>query len=79
MIIANNDSCQKPDVWHIENVTVTRVVEIETRGGPPNLLFQGLNHETHQNLEWWWAIDKPTSVLLEVIAKKGLKFSLDAI
>src|ERR1700733_9863225 len=43
---------QSPDVWHIGNVTVTRVVEIETRDSPPDLLFPGLKPEQVQKIRW---------------------------
>ena len=43
---------QKPNVWRIGNVTITRVVEIEVQGGPPNLLFPGLEPELVQKIRW---------------------------
>jgi glyoxylase-like metal-dependent hydrolase (beta-lactamase superfamily II) len=43
---------QKPGVWRIGNVTITRVVEIETRDLPPHLLFQGLEPVQVRKIGW---------------------------
>jgi glyoxylase-like metal-dependent hydrolase (beta-lactamase superfamily II) len=43
---------QKPNVWRIGNVTVTRVVEMEIRDHPPNLIFQGLEPEQVRKTRW---------------------------
>lgn len=43
---------QKPNVWRIGNVTVTRIVEIEILGGHPDVLFQGLDPEQVRKIGW---------------------------
>ena len=43
---------QKPNVWHIGNVTITRIVDIEILGGHPDLIFQGLDPEQVRKIGW---------------------------
>jgi len=43
---------QKPNVWRIGNVTVTRIVEIEIRSSHPDLLFQRLDPEQVRKIGW---------------------------
>lgn len=43
---------QKPNVWQIGDVTITRIVEIETSDGPPDLLFKGLKPKQVQEVHW---------------------------
>lgn len=43
---------QKPNVWRIGNVTITRIQEIEILGGHPDELFEGLEPEQVQKIGW---------------------------
>lgn len=43
---------QKPNVWRIGNVTVTRIVEIEILDSHPDLLFQGPVPEPIRKIGW---------------------------
>ena len=43
---------QKPNVWRIGNVTVTRIVDIEILGGHPDVIFQGLDPEQVRKIGW---------------------------
>src|ERR1700756_500518 len=43
---------KKFNVWRIGNVTITRVVEIETRDISPNLLFQGVKSDLVRKTRW---------------------------
>jgi glyoxylase-like metal-dependent hydrolase (beta-lactamase superfamily II) len=43
---------QKPNVWHIGNVTVTRIVEIEMLGTQPDIVIQGLIPERVRQIDW---------------------------
>ena len=43
---------QKPNVWHIGNVTVTRIVDIEILGGHPDVIFHGLDPKQVRKIGW---------------------------
>ncbi len=43
---------QKPIVWRIGNVTITRIVEIDIRSHPPDILLQGLEPEQVRKIGW---------------------------